>query len=461
MKKIVVFCIAFIVSASIVYGNSNDKSHERNVIILSIDGFPADLLWNKNIEIPTLRKLAENGAYAHSLVPTNPTVTWPNHTTMVTGVNSMYHCLLFNGKVEYTNGGLPVHLNSSKDKSELVAVPTIYDIAFEAGLFTADINWPATRNAGTLHDSFPDVPNSVGHMTENLLWDLFDEGILDDMTNFALWQHDSEGRDEIWLQSAIYLIENRMPNLMMLHLLNLDSSVHRSGLSTEVSKEALRLADSHLERILQALDTAGKKENTALFIVSDHGFVNTPNTILPNVALAQNGLLEIEGTDIVAAKAQAIGTGGFAFVYLDDPNDEEVHDEVIRIFEGTEGIYRVFTADEFDDLGLPHPDDCDQSGRILLAAEPGYLFNISIRENEVVVNSEEHGFSLAHHGFLNTFSQMEGAFVASGNGIAKGTVIDRVDMRSIAPTVAHILGLDFDTADGEILFDILDLDVVN
>lgn len=461
MKKIFAVCIAISFSVSLLNGYSNDNRADRNVIIISIDGFPADLLWNENIHIPTLRKLAKNGAYANSLVPTNPTVTWPNHTTMVTGVNSSRHCLMFNGKVEYTNGGLPVHLNSSKDKNELVAVPALYDVVFEAGLYTADINWPATRNAGTLHDSFPDVPNSVGHMTEDLLWELFDEGILDDMTNFALWQHDSEGRDEIWLKSAIHLIKNRMPNLMMLHLLNLDSSVHRLGLSTEVSKRALKLADSHLERILQALDTAGEKEYTTLFIVSDHGFINTPNTILPNVALAQNGLLEADGDNIVAAKAQANTTGGFAFIYLDDPQNEEISEEVIRIFEGTEGIYKIITADEFDEYGLPHPVDCDQSGWIFLAAEPGYSFNNSVREKEVVVSSEEHGFSLAHHGFLNTFSQMNGAFVASGSGIVKGTVIDKVDMRSIAPTAAYILGLDFDTADGEVLYDILDVEVVN
>ncbi|TVR19246.1 MAG: alkaline phosphatase family protein [Balneolaceae bacterium] len=461
MKKIVAICILITISVSQIYGNSSENRTDRNVIILSIDGFPADLLWNETIDIPTLRKLAENGAYAHSLIPTNPTLTWPNHTTMVTGVNSMSHCVLFNGKVEYTIGSLPVNLNSNKDKNELVAVPTLYDVAFEAGLYTADINWPATRNAGTLHDSFPDVPNSVGHMTDDLLWELFEEGILDDMTNFALWQHDSEGRDEIWLQSALYLIKNRMPNLMMIHLLNLDSSVHRLGLSTEVSKRALKLADSQLERIIQALDTIGERENTTFFIVSDHGFINTPKTILPNVALAQNKLLEIEEGNIVTAKAQAVGTGGFAFVYLKDPDDEEIFSEVIRIFQDVEGINSVITADEFDKYGLPHPVDCQQSGWFLLAAEAGYSFNNSIRENEIVVSSEEYGFSLAHHGFLNSYSQMSGTFVAYGNGIAKGTVIERVDMRSIAPTVAHILGLDLDTADGEVLLDIFDVEVVN
>ena len=64
---------------------------DRTVVVISLDGFPAYALDDARLPIPTIRKLAREGAIAASMQPINPTVTWPNHTTLVTGVAADQH----------------------------------------------------------------------------------------------------------------------------------------------------------------------------------------------------------------------------------------------------------------------------------------------------------------------------------------------------------------------------------
>ena len=60
-------------------------------MVISLDGFPAYAFDDPRLPIPTLRKLAREGVAAASMQPVNPTVTWPNHTAIVTGVDASQH----------------------------------------------------------------------------------------------------------------------------------------------------------------------------------------------------------------------------------------------------------------------------------------------------------------------------------------------------------------------------------
>src|SRR5712692_845470 len=72
-------------------------ARERIVVVVSIDGLPADALKDPDLPMPTLRRLAKEGARAEGISTVNPSVTWPNHTSMVTGVLPARHGVLFNG----------------------------------------------------------------------------------------------------------------------------------------------------------------------------------------------------------------------------------------------------------------------------------------------------------------------------------------------------------------------------
>src|SRR5689334_613773 len=101
----------------------------RSVIVISLDGFPAYALDDPRLPIPTLRKLVHDGVIAASMRPINPTVTWPNHTAIVTGVDASEHRVLFNGLLVRHDGAMPT-IEPWRDKEQLVHAPTIYDIAY-------------------------------------------------------------------------------------------------------------------------------------------------------------------------------------------------------------------------------------------------------------------------------------------------------------------------------------------
>src|ERR1051325_8767152 len=126
---------------------------ERMVIVISLDGFPGFALEDPKQPIPTLRRLIRVGTSAR-MHPINPTITWPNHTTMVTGVGADEHGLLLNGTIVRTNGWPPVRVDPKIDKEKMVHAPTVYDAAYKAGLTTAQVDWVAINNAPTITWAF-------------------------------------------------------------------------------------------------------------------------------------------------------------------------------------------------------------------------------------------------------------------------------------------------------------------
>src|SRR3954464_3399545 len=133
---------------------------DRHVVVVCIDGFAAYLLDDPKAPVPTLRKLAKEGAVAEGgMKVSNPSITWPNHTTLVSGVRPEKHGVLANGVLVRGAPGVAVYVEPKKDKQDLVRVPTLFDLAHAQGFTTADVNWPCTRGAKTLDDSFPDAPD--------------------------------------------------------------------------------------------------------------------------------------------------------------------------------------------------------------------------------------------------------------------------------------------------------------
>jgi len=119
------------------------------VIVISLDAFGAASLQEPQLPAPTLHALMQQGVYATSMQPINPTITWPNHTAMVTGVDASLHHVLVNGLIVNQRTVTPPRIDMDAPKSQLVAVPTVYDVAHQAGLTTAQVDWVAIGDAKT------------------------------------------------------------------------------------------------------------------------------------------------------------------------------------------------------------------------------------------------------------------------------------------------------------------------
>ncbi len=447
------FCWFAVIQLSENQVEKNADADDTYVIIISIDGFPASALWDERFPLPAIRSLAENGVWSTHFVPSTPTVTWPNHTTLATGVFSDKHGVLTNGRFVRTHRG--VGRQSNLDRSDLTSHPAIFDVAYEAGLITAEVNWPVTRNAETLHFSMPDAPGAIRSTTPQLLGELLEAGILKDDTDATFRSGTILNRDEIWTAAAEHLIINHQPNLLLFHLLNVDSTHHQFGEGTHPGFTALTLADAHVQRILNALDKAGIREKTSIFLVSDHGFMNVKQEVHPNILLRQHGLIESDDSgNLTGTRVYAVSNGGTAMVFALNPDTKEQDlEEAYNVLSEAEGISRVLRPDEYHQYGLPQPDENSSMGDLLLNASQHVSFgNAVMGENHI----KDHDRVRGTHGYLSDVPEMKTIFIASGYGIRSGMELERIDNRSVAPTAARILGLVMEDADGEILEEIFE-----
>lgn len=454
-RRLLICCVVLL--AVLAAPAAHAAPPERHVVVISIDGFPAYLLNDPKLPLPTIRALAAAGASAEGMHVSNPSVTWPNHTSLITGVRPEKHGVLFNGVLVRSGAGSPVALDSKRDKADLVRVPTLYDRLHKAGYSTAEINWPCTRNSESLDDSFPDVPDNVEHSTPRLRRELAAAGILSDETDASFRSLSIVGRDDVWTRAACHVIRKRKPHLLLLHLLNVDATHHAEGPQSQPGYTAVAYADCCVARVLAALDEAGIRDRTTVFIVADHGFSIAKKALKPNVVLRQAELLTSSRPGkIDTARAQSFPEGGIGMVYLTDPATREAdRQRVIELFSGREGIAEVLTPDQFAKHGLPHPREYEQMADLVLVGQDGYAFSGSADGEEFVVPQATGGISLGNHGFIATNPKMNAVFVASGAGIKPGVKLGLIKNIDVAPTVALVLGQELPGVDGRVLTEIL------
>jgi predicted AlkP superfamily pyrophosphatase or phosphodiesterase len=428
---------------------------DRHVVIVCIDGFAAYLLTDPKAPVPTIRGLAKTGATAEGgMKVSNPSITWPNHTSLVSGVRPEKHGVLANGMLVRGGEDVPVYVDPKKDKQDLVRVQTLFDIAHATGLTTAEINWPCTRGSKAFDDSFPDVPDQVTHMTPRLRDELIAKGVLEDATDKSFAANSAVGKDLIWTETTRHIIKTRKPNLLVLHLLNCDSTQHAEGAQSPPGYTANAYADMCLARVLAAIDEAGIREKTTIFVVADHGFTLVPKSIHPNVLLRQQGLLKVgTGGKITEARVHVVPEGGIGLVYCTHrgtaPADSK---QAQQLFTGLEGVAAVLTPEQFAAHGLPHPREYSQAPDLVIVAKDGYGVSGAAEGESFEVESK---IAKGAHGFIATQRNMNAVCIASGAGIRSGVRLQNVENIDIAPTVAKLLDLGEFTADGRVLTDAL------
>jgi Uncharacterized proteins of the AP superfamily len=431
-------------------------AEESHVVLISLDGFPSRMFWDSKTPVPIIRRLAAEGVASQGMRVSNPAMTWPNHTTLVTGMRAARHSVLYNGLMLRSGPGKPVRTDPRRDKHELVAVPTIYDLFHKAGLRTASIDWPCTRNSGSLDDDFPDTPDNTVYMTPKFRTELVEQGILKDETEATFKQNTAPGRDGVWTQAACYLIRERKPHFLMLHLLNTDGIHHRYGAESWPSYTAIALADFYVGQVIDALEEAGIRKNTTVFVLSDHGFASAEKEIQPNVLLRDAGLLKVSGNGrITEARAHVVPKGGTGMIYLTDPaTREDDRKKVIELLRGKEGVAEIIGPEKFAELGFPSVESNPGMADLILVADDGYSVSGSVSGSEWT-KPVPPGDRPGHHGYLASNPKMDALFIATGRNIKSGVKIGAIDNIDVAPTIAHLLGHSLTNVDGKVLTEIL------
>ncbi len=423
--------LLLLLTASVFCQSPNGRN---KVILISLDGFPSYTLKDPKLPIPTLRKLIAAGTSA-PMLGINPTVTWPNHTAMVTGVRADEHGLLANGTIKRTGTWPPVKVDPMVVKEQMVKAPTIYDVAHRAGRTTAHVDWVAIEKAPTITWAFREWAGLDGPLEQEMV----KNGALtaDDLESFS--RANIVFRDQIWTKAGAYLIRKHQPDLLLFHLLTGDSEQHAYGPDTLAARTAFAFLDSCVEKLVAAVENAGMADRTTFLIVSDHGFKAYTKQIKPNAALKAAGLDK---------QVFVLPEGGTAFVYMEPISDAAKLVPLVRkALEGVEGIDRIAGVEDYPALGLPNPDKDPQFGHLLLAAKDGYSFS-GATGGPVTAEVPQQGGS---HGYLASESDMNPVFIASGYGVRKGVQLGTVSNIDIAPTIAKLLGLTIPSAKGKVL----------
>jgi predicted AlkP superfamily pyrophosphatase or phosphodiesterase len=403
------------------------------VVVISLDGLPGYALDDPKAPVPTLRRLMQSGASA-KMTPVNPTVTWPNHTSMVTGVHADEHGLLANGTISATGGWPPIKVEPMLEKEKMVHAPTVYDAVFKAGLTTAQVDWVAINKAPTITWAFSEWASADGPVEREMMA----KGLITAADLGAFEKSNILFRDQVWTTAGVHLIREHKPNLLLFHLLSLDTVHHQYGPRNLAGTTAIAFLDSCVSRLVEAVSAAGMTDRTTFLVVSDHGFKPYTKQVRPSIALAAAGLSD---------QIYVLPEGGTAYVYLDKSRAAELAPKAIQALAGVEGIDKVIGPDGFAALGLPRPERDPQMFQLLLTAKDGYSFSGATGGPVTAAVAQQAG----SHGYLASDPEMGAIFIASGYGVRRGASLGAIENIDIAPTVAKLLQVPLPTAKGKLI----------
>jgi predicted AlkP superfamily pyrophosphatase or phosphodiesterase len=404
--------------------------------MVSVDGLASFYLTDPKAEMPTIRALAAAGAQASSMKASTPTVTWPNHTTLVTGVSPARHGVVGNNFFDRATGKrVALIFDPVYDKDQIVKVPTIYDLAQAAGLRTAAIRWPATRNAHTLDWTMPNV------------------GTLDLLLKYTTPALQAECRiipislasDDLTTRVFNFVLREHRPNLALLHLLSVDHTQHEHGPRSPEAYAAIKAADETVRKVWEELKR-DYPEQATLLVVSDHGFSPINRIILPNVILRQAGLLRPVGGNTTNSPIQIVVQGGAAFVYLlEHVSQPDLVDRIEKAFDGVRGVSKVVRPEHLQDYGVANPKDDPHAPDMLLFAEEGCAFG-DTASGDLPFNEKPE--RKGTHGHDASLPNLHATFIAWGAGIKAGAHLGEISNLSVAPTLAKLLRIRMPNVEG-------------
>jgi predicted AlkP superfamily pyrophosphatase or phosphodiesterase len=427
------------------------------VVLISLDGFAAFYWSDPRVRMPTLRRLAERGVVARRMECVFPSTTWPTHASMVTGVRPDRHGVVANyilnresGRAEDLTGD-PIY-----DADRLLRAPTVYDVAHAAGRRTAAVDWPCTRRAAGLDFNLPFFKDQrvFESATDPDVWrELKALGLPVD--RLGEWSQLPKRflRDDVVADAAAHVLHRHAPDLLLVHFLCADSFQHLHGPRSPEAYWALEYVDHCVSRVLAALPSGALERDTAVLVVSDHGFLSSEREIRVNVRLRQLGLLKIDAEGrIVESRARFVTNHGAGYVYVLDPADRP---SLVRDLQselaGLEGVTGVWGVADYAGLGLPVPDVNPMVGELVLEAAEGYAFGDEARGDHHVGPPRYRG----NHGHRPTHPDNGAFFLAAGAGVRRGAELGAIMSRDVAPTVAHLLSVKLGDVEGTLRADAL------
>jgi predicted AlkP superfamily pyrophosphatase or phosphodiesterase len=438
MKKLFSIFSLFIISFSAFCQDSH-------VILISVDGLRPEFYKDPTWSMVNLRQGMKTGSYSDGVTGVFPSVTYPSHTTMITGVKPMKHGVYYNTPSE------PLEVTGKWiwDYSS-IQVPTIFSVAKEKGLKTASVFWPVSVGSPASYNIpeywyLPETKGGKRNMTKALSEHAFPKGLYEEIQQNAtgkLEEIDFDGDylsiDDNMSRISSYLIRQYKPSFLAVHLVAVDHFQHEQGREGDKVRASLASVDRGIKAIIEATEKAGIRDKTTFIITGDHGFVDIHTAIAPNILLAEAGLYD--PSNKTNWKAYFHSSGGSAFLHLKDKNDTKTLEKVKQLLDKLpakhKNLFSVKDRSALDSVGS------DPNASLAIAPKQGITISGAFTGDFIRAASG------GTHGFFPDFKEIETGFVAFGKGIKQGTVVPEMSLQDIAPLIAKLLKLDFPTADG-------------
>jgi predicted AlkP superfamily pyrophosphatase or phosphodiesterase len=429
--------VALILAANIVLSAAS-------VLLISIDGLRPDSVTQADqhgLKIPNLRKLMAEGSYAEGVTGVTPTITYPSHTTIVTGVWPAQHGILGNTKFD----PLFENLSGWYWYASEIRAPTLWSAADRAGIIVASLNWPATVGATGVRYLIPEYWRA---RTPD------DRLLIEALSRPDGWLQELEAKlgpytngndttlqgDEIRTKFAAEILLSKKPGFMTIHLTALDETEHETSPFSKQSNQTLEALDGMIGTLIAAAlhDNPGG----VVAVVSDHGFVRTDHRVNLMIPFIENGLVKLgqpssSGAISVQSWDAEPWLAGSAAIMLRRADDAGVRERVKQMLKQLaakpeNGIARILDAEEVKKTGG------FSGAAFLVELKPGYQFGSAL-SGPLVTPAPSTGT----HGYLPDRPEMRASFFILGQGIAAGKNLGLIDMRQIAPTLASVLHVKF------------------
>jgi predicted AlkP superfamily pyrophosphatase or phosphodiesterase len=436
------YCLFFSIF-SLLQLNAQTDAKAKYVVLISVDGLRPEFYMDASWPMPNLQYMKNNGAYAQGVTGVFPTVTYPSHTTIITGATPANHGVYYNTIFSDTGS-----TNKWYREEKHIKVATLWDAVKAAGKTSAVVSWPVSVGAPAEYlvpEDWVDDKNGTQSVNPHIRPESLFSEIEREVTGRLVYHKVSLNNlaiDENFSRIAAYLIRTYKPNFTTLHIVSADHAQHGVGREGDAVNKALAAADHALSNVLEAIEMAGIKDSTTIIVTGDHGFVNTNTSFSPNVLLAKKGYIKQNGNQR-QWEALFHSGGGSAFLHVKDKKNTKIVDDIRKMFNelpaSQKRLFRLVEKDELLKVGA------DPNAVLAIAAAEGVSISGSMSGD--LIRAARGGA----HGYFPDFKNIQTGFVAYGAGINKNVVIPEMTLMDIAPLIAHLMGLKMDAPDGILL----------
>ncbi|WP_141058824.1 ectonucleotide pyrophosphatase/phosphodiesterase [Stenotrophomonas rhizophila] len=367
------------------------------LLLVSIDGLRADML-DRGIT-PNLSRLVDGGVRARWMTPSYPSLTFPNHYTIVTGLRPDHHGIIHNSMHEDALGSFRLSKREAVTDARWWGGEPIWVGAEKAGVRTATWSWPGSEAA--IQGIRPSQ------------WRTYDASVpLPDRVDQVLgWVGQTDGD---------------APRLVTLYMEQVDHAGHDHGPDSPEYAAAIGEVDQAIGRLLDGLQSRGLENSTNVIVVSDHGMASVPD--------GQTIAIEDMVDPTIATDVSMGQSVGFAPL----PGKRR---EAEKVLLGAHAQFDCWTRQT-----LParwHYGSNPRIPPIVCQMHEGWnaLSRASVAKRPPGTRGS--------HGYDNALPSMRAVFIARGPSFNQGQTIAGFDNVDVYPLLARLLGIPAAPNDGD------------